>query len=144
LVPFQRFSFSKPSFLPSRLLCFLYSCYRHLSSPLSINQGISKDINFPFVVMVGVSTFVLLGLGLLRLGAVAQDTPEIPTLDDVDAQLSAYLELVGNGTVATEGPQARSLTLPSGCDLAVRKSHRITTRISIADTNNSVASSASR
>ncbi|OBT52793.1 hypothetical protein VE04_06556 [Pseudogymnoascus sp. 24MN13] len=68
--------------------------------------------------MVGVSTFVLLGLGLLRLGVVAQDTPEIPTLDDVDAQLSAYLELVGNGTVATEGPQARSLTLPSGCDLA--------------------------
>lgn len=73
--------------------------------------------------MVGVSTFVLLGLGLLRLGVVAQDIPEIPTLDDVDAQLSAYLELIGNGTVAAEGPQARSLTLPSGCDLAVRKSH---------------------
>ncbi|OBT75586.1 hypothetical protein VF21_05877 [Pseudogymnoascus sp. 05NY08] len=68
--------------------------------------------------MVGVSTFVLFGLGLLRLGVVAQDTPDIPTLDDVDAQLSAYLELIGNGTVTTEGSQARSLTLPSGCDLA--------------------------
>jgi hypothetical protein len=75
--------------------------------------------------MVGVYTFVLFGLGLLRLGVVAQDIPETPTLDDVDAQLSAYLELIGNGTVptATGGSQARSVTLPSGCDLAVRKSH---------------------
>ena len=73
--------------------------------------------------MVGVYTFVLFGLGLLRLGVVAQDIPETPTLDDVDAQLSTYLELIGNGTVPTEGPQARSLTLPSGCDLAVRKPH---------------------
>lgn len=74
--------------------------------------------------MVGVSTFVLFGLGLLRVGVVAQDTPEPPTLDDVDAQLSSYLKLVGNGTVSTRGTPARSVTLPSGCDLAVRKSHR--------------------
>lgn len=73
--------------------------------------------------MVGVSTFVLFGLGLLRLGVVAQDTPEPPTLDDVDAQLSAYLELLGNGTVSTRGSSARSVTLPSGCELAVRKPH---------------------
>ncbi|KFZ24020.1 hypothetical protein V502_01502 [Pseudogymnoascus sp. VKM F-4520 (FW-2644)] len=68
--------------------------------------------------MVGVSTFVLFGLGLLRLGVVAQATSEPPTLDDVDAQLSTYLELLGNGTVSTRGSPARSVTLPSGCDLA--------------------------
>ncbi|KFY02771.1 hypothetical protein O988_01920 [Pseudogymnoascus sp. VKM F-3808] len=68
--------------------------------------------------MVGVSTLVLFGLGLLRLGVVAQDVSEPPTLDDVDAQLSTYLALLGNGTVSTPGSQARSVTLPSGCDLA--------------------------
>lgn len=73
--------------------------------------------------MVGVSTVVFFGLALLRLGVAAQETPEPPTLDDVDAQLSSYLELLGNGTVSTRGSQARSVTLPSGCDLAVRKSY---------------------
>jgi hypothetical protein len=73
--------------------------------------------------MVGVSTLVLFGLGLLRLGVVAQDVSEPPTLDDVDAQLSTYLELLGNGTVSARGSQARSVTLPSGCDLAVRNPH---------------------
>lgn len=75
--------------------------------------------------MVGVSTFVLFGLGLLRLGVVAQATSEPPTLDDVDAQLSTYLELLGNGTVSTRGSPARSVTLPSGCDLAVRMPHQL-------------------
>lgn len=73
--------------------------------------------------MVGVSTVVLFGLALLRLGVGAQEYPDPPTLGDVDAQLSSYLELLGNGTVSTGGSQARSVTLPSGCDLAVRKSH---------------------
>ncbi|KFY18267.1 hypothetical protein V492_00033 [Pseudogymnoascus sp. VKM F-4246] len=68
--------------------------------------------------MVGVSTFVLFGLGLLRLGVVAQDTPKPLTLDDVDAQLSAYRELLENGTVAARGTEFRSVTLPTGCELA--------------------------
>ncbi|KFY43930.1 hypothetical protein V494_01751 [Pseudogymnoascus sp. VKM F-4513 (FW-928)] len=68
--------------------------------------------------MVGVSIFVLFGLGLLRLGVVAQDTPKPPTLDDVDAQLSAYRELLENGTVAARGTEFRSVTLPTGCELA--------------------------
>lgn len=73
--------------------------------------------------MVGVSTLVLFGLGLLRLGVAAQDTSEPPNLDEVDAQLASYLQLLGNGTVSTRGSSARSVTLPSGCDLAVRKSY---------------------
>lgn len=73
--------------------------------------------------MVGVSTFVLFGLGLLRLGVAAQATIETPTLDDVDTQLSTYLKLLENGTVSARETSVRSVTLPSGCELAVRKPH---------------------
>lgn len=71
--------------------------------------------------MVGVSTFILFGLSLLRLGVAAQATTETPTLEDVDTQLSTYLKLLENGTVSARGTPARSVTLPSGCELAVRK-----------------------
>lgn len=73
--------------------------------------------------MVGVSTFLLFGLSLLRLGVAAQVTTETPTLDDVDTQLSTYLKLLENGTVSARGTSARSVTLPSGCELAVRRLH---------------------
>ena len=67
--------------------------------------------------MVGISTFVAVVLGLFAFEAVAQNTTL--TLDDVDSQVSDFLQLIQNGSISTRGTSSRAL-LPSGCALAVR------------------------
>jgi hypothetical protein len=67
--------------------------------------------------MTGLSRLVLLVVGLLGFEVFAQNATL--SLDDVDSQVSDFLQLIQNGSVSTRGTSSRSL-LPSGCALAVR------------------------
>jgi hypothetical protein len=67
--------------------------------------------------MMGISTLAFLVLGLFGLEIVAQNATL--SLDEVDSQVSEFLQLIQNGSISTRGTSSRSL-LPSGCALAVR------------------------
>jgi hypothetical protein len=75
-----------------------------------------------------ISVFVALVLSLFAIESVSQDTTlsqnatisqnTTLTLDDVDSQVSDFLQLIQNGSISTRGTSAKS-SLPSGCALAV-------------------------
>jgi len=72
--------------------------------------------------MMGITTLVLL-LGLVAFQVLAQDTATPLTLDEVDSQLSSFVELLQNGNLTTRGTNSWSRSLPSGCELAVGNHH---------------------
>ena len=67
--------------------------------------------------MVGTSIFVALVLSLFAFEAVSQSATL--TLDEVDSQISSFLQLIDNGSISTRGTSSKSLPL-SHCALAVR------------------------
>jgi hypothetical protein len=69
------------------------------------------------VAMVGISIFATLVLSLFAFEAVSQSTTL--RLDEVDLQVSSFLQLIHNESISTRGTSSRSLAL-SGCALAVR------------------------
>lgn len=81
---------------------------------------------------MGISKFVGLFLGLFAFEVVAQNTTL--TLNEVDSQVSDFLQLIQNGSISTRGTSSRAL-LPSGCALAVRLISKSTVANINADTS---------
>lgn len=73
--------------------------------------------------MMAITTLVLLFLGLAGFQVLAQDIATPLTLDDVDSQLSSFLELLQSWNLTTRGATSWSRSLPSGCELAVGNHH---------------------